>query len=153
MYTETLTQRFGLYNGIVPQTLNNAYANTSAVDMSLFKRVMFILYMGAVTGGGNIKATLQDSADGSTWPANDTLGAGPTLQEQALTTASAIVTFEIRADQMAAGKRYLRLNVGETGSENVLVACAVIADEADHKPGNANNGTHVGTNGKQDVQS
>ncbi len=153
MYAETLTQRLAFANGIVPQTLNNAYANTNGVDMSLCHRALFVLYLGSVTGGGNIKASLQESADNSTWQANGSAGSfsgsgGNNVQEAALTTANKITTFEVRADQLSAGKRYVRLNVGETGSQNVLVACVAFSDEGNHKPNNANNGTQVGT---QDV--
>ena len=150
MYTETLTQRLGISNPIQPQTLNNAYANTGSVDLSLFHRAIFELDIGAVTNGGSITASLQESADNSTWQANGTAGGftgsgGSNVQLTGLTTSNKVYTFEVRADQLSAGKRYVRLNVGETGSQNVLVACSAHGDEAVHKPGSANNGTQVST--------
>ena len=42
-------------------------------------------------------------------------------------------------DQLTAGKRYVRLQIKEVNSANALVAVAAFTDEADAKPGNANN--------------
>jgi hypothetical protein len=150
MYTEQLTQRLALANGIAPQTLNNARLNSDGIDMSLSRRALFILSIGAVTGGGSISAWLQESADNSTWTANDTAGsfsnsAGNNVSQTGLTTANKIVTFEVRAGQLTTGKRYVRLQIKETGSQNVLVAVAAFGDEGIHKPNNANNGANVGT--------
>ena len=74
MYNETITQRLALGNGVPPQVLNNAILNSDGVDLQKSKRAFFILSIGAVTGGGSISAWLQESADNSTWTANDTAG-------------------------------------------------------------------------------
>ena len=150
MYTETLTQRLGISNPIVPETLNNSYDSTGSVDLAQFRRAFFELCIAAITGGGAITASLQESADNSTWPANGTAGAftgsaGTGLQLTGLNTANRVYTFEVRADQLSPGKRYVRLNVGETAGQNVVVACSAHGDEAIHKPGNVNNGNKVTT--------
>ena len=150
MYTETLTQRLALMNGIAPQQLNNNRLSTDGIDMEMSRRAFFVLSVGAVTGGGSISAWLQESADNSTWTANDTAGsfsnsAGNNVSQTGLTTANKIVTFEVRAGQLTTGKRYVRLQIKETGSQNVLVAVAAFGDEGIHKPNNANNGANVGT--------
>ena len=54
-------------NGITPQTLNNSTQTTGAVDLSLAHRAFFALYLGALSGGASINATLQVSPDNSTW--------------------------------------------------------------------------------------
>jgi hypothetical protein len=101
-------------------------------------------------GGGSISAWLQESADNSTWTANDTAGAfsksgGSNVSQTGLTTANNIITFEVRAEQLTTGKRYVRLQIKETGSQNVNVAVTVVGDEGVRKPNNANNGNQVAT--------
>jgi hypothetical protein len=150
MYTEQITQRLALANGIPPQTLNNARLSSTGIDMSLSRRAFFELTIGAVTGGGSISAWLQESADNASWTANDTAGAfsgsgGANVSQTGLTTSNNIVTFEVRSGQLTSGKRYVRLQIKETGSQNVLVAVTAFGDEGDHKPNNANNGTAVAT--------
>jgi hypothetical protein len=150
MYNETITQRLALGAGIAPQTLNNARLNSDAVDLQLSKRAFFILSIGSVTGGGSISAWLQESADNSTWTANDTAGAfsnsgGNNVSQTGLTTSNKEYTFEVRTDQLTTGKRYVRLQIKETGSQNVLVTVAAFGDEANNKPGSANNASAVTT--------
>jgi hypothetical protein len=150
MYYETLTQRLALANGIAPQTLNNARLFSDGIDMQKAHRALFILSMGAVTAGGSISAWLQESADNSSWTANDTAGAfsnsgAANVSQTGLTTANNEITFEVRADQLTTGKRYVRLEIKETGSQNVLVCVVAFSDEANHKPGNASNGANVAT--------
>jgi hypothetical protein len=139
MYTEQLTQALGIVNPVHPQVLNNGTLNTAGVDMSLFKRALFVLDVGAVVNGGSVTATLQESSDQSSW--STLAGSGVSLS--ALTTASKVYTFEARADQMS--KRYLRLNVQETGGQNVNVCALGLGAEAIHRPGNTSNGTAVST--------
>lgn len=155
MNQETITQRQAQINGVYPQSLNNSRASTGGVDMSLFHRAFFTLYIGAVTSG-SISAWLQESADNNSWTSNDTAGdfsnsGGAQVSSTGNTTSSAIITFEVRADQLTAGKRYVRLQVKETAGSATIVSATAIGEEAGHKPANANNGTHCTTNGAQKV--
>jgi hypothetical protein len=148
MFMETITQRIGLANGSVPVTLNNARQSTDGIDMSKFKRAIFIVTIGA--NAGSISAWLQESADNSTWTANDTAGAfansgANNVSQTGLTTANKEYTFEVRADQLTTGKRYVRLQTKEVNSANVLIAVVAYGDEGDAKPGNANNAANVST--------
>ena len=150
MYTERITERLALGAGIVPQTLNNATANSDGVDLQMSRRVFFVLSIGTVTGGGSISAWLQESADNSTWNANGVAGTfsnsgGNNVSQTGLTTANKEYTFEVRADQLTTGKRYVRLQIKETGSQNVNVAIACWGDEGIHKPNNVNNAGAVTT--------
>jgi hypothetical protein len=151
MYTEKLTERVALGAGIPPQVLNNARLNSDGVDMSLSRRAFFILSFGAVTGGGSINAILQeDSVSNFANTVNDTAGSfsgggGNGVSLTGLTTANKEYTFEVRASQLSAGKRYVRLQIKETGSQNVNVACVCYGDEGIHKPNNANNASAVST--------
>lgn len=148
MYTETITQRMALMNGIAPQTLNNARLSSDGIDMQKSRRAVFILSIGA--NAGSISAWLQESADNSNWTANDTAGAfsggaGSNVSQTGLTTANKIITFEVRAGQLTAGKRYVRLQIKEVNSANVIVCVAAFGDEGVEKPNNANNGANVAT--------
>jgi hypothetical protein len=148
MYMETITQRMALGAGVAPQTLNNARLNSDAVDMLKSKRAMFILSIGAITG--SISAWLQESADNSTWTANDTAGAfsggaGGNTSQTGLTTANKLYTFECRADNLTSGKRYVRLQIKEVNSSNALVTVTAFGDEGNAKPNNANNASAVTT--------
>lgn len=148
MYTETLTQRLALANGIAPQQLNNARLSSDGIDLQQSKRAIFILSIGA--NAGSISAWLQESADNSSWTANDTAGAfsgsgGANVSQTGLTTANKEVTFEVRTDQLTAGKRYVRLQIKEVNSANVQVCVVAFGDEGVHKPNNANNAANVST--------
>jgi hypothetical protein len=139
-----------LMAGIPPQVLNNARLNTDGIDLQQSHKIMFVLSMGAVVGGGSINCWLQESADNSTWTANDTAGAfsnsgANNVSQTGLTTANKEITFEVRADQLTTGKRYVRLQIKETGAQNVNVAVVCWGDEGVHKPNNANNATAVAT--------
>jgi hypothetical protein len=145
MMTETITQRCAFANGIPPQTLNNASATTGAVDLSLAHRAFAALYLGALTGGASVNARWQESPDNAAWTdvAADTSLANVSVTGK--TASNKLETFEIRADQLAAGKRYVRLSVTETAGQNALVAALAWSDEGNHKPNSANNGTQVDT--------
>jgi hypothetical protein len=149
VYTETITQRLGLGAGVAPIQANNQALNTDAVDMSLFKRAFFEVQFGA-TVGGTVTLSLQESADNVSYPAAGTAspfsGSGGTNVQQALAppVAGKLYTFEVRADQLSAGKRYVRLNANVSANNN-LIAITAFGDEAVHKPGNVNNNTNVAT--------
>src|SRR5260370_3628851 len=133
MYTETLTQRLALANGIVPQTLNNGRLSSDGIDMQASHKAIFILSIGA--NAGSISAWLQESADNSTWTANDTAGAfansgAANVSQTGLTTANKEYSFEVRADQLTTGKRYVRLQIKEVNSSNVLVCLVALRGEA-----------------------
>jgi hypothetical protein len=133
MFTERLTQALSIAAApIQPQTLNNSSASTGngGVDMQKFRRVLFVVVTGTVTGGGSLSAKLQESADGSTsW--TDIGGAALT----AITASNKAASLEMRADQMT--KRYVRATLTETGSQNVVCACVALGGEAVEKPGSA----------------
>jgi hypothetical protein len=150
MYMERLTEALALYAGIPPQTLNNARLSSDGIDMQKSKRALFTLSIGAVTGGGSISAWLQESADNSTWTANDTAGAfsnsgALNVSQTGLTAANKETTFEVRFDQLTTGKRYVRLQIKETGAQNVLVAVVAQGGEGVQKPNNQFNAAAVAT--------
>jgi hypothetical protein len=159
MMMETVTQRQLIANGVPAQSLNGSRASTSGVDMTKCHRAFFTLYIGAVTAG-SISAWLQESSDNfnTDVPTNDAASAfanssGNGLSSTGNTTSSAIVTFEVRADQLTTGKKWVRLQVKEVNGSSTPVCVTAIGEEGNHKPNNAGNGTHVATNGSQNVVS
>jgi len=139
VYTETLTQRIGLMAPVNPQTINNQSKLAGGVDMSKFHRALFVVEIGAVTGGGSINLQLvEDTAIGL---GTNTNLAGTNTSMTGLTTANKQYTLEARADQMT--KQFLGLKITETGSQNVVVSVVALGDEANHKPGSAQNDASV----------
>jgi hypothetical protein len=157
MWTEQITQKLAISNGVVPQALNSSRASTAGVDMSASERAFFALYVGTVTSG-SISAWLQESSDNfnSDVPTNDAASpfsnsGGSNTSITGVTTSNSIVTFEVRADQLTTGKRYVRLQVKETAGSATNVCVIAVGDDSHHKPNSVNNGSHVSTNGAQKV--
>src|SRR5215475_4311459 len=108
-YTETGTQ------GIPPMDyilFTNAaaasYNSATPIDMSKFKRAMYVLSVGTITGAATLDARLQSST--TNFGTAHNISATNITQ---ITAANTIVTIEVRADQITganAGDRYLRLN-------------------------------------------
>ena len=141
MFTEQLTQALGFCTEVDPQVINNTSKTTGSVDMSKFKRALFVVNVGAVTGGGALTMQLVEDTQSSLATATNL--AGNNASQTGFTTANKLVTFEARADQMT--KRYLGLKVTETGSQNVNVCVIGFGAEAIHKPGSAQNAASVNT--------
>jgi hypothetical protein len=141
MYTEQLTQALGFATEVDPQVMNNNAKTAGPVDMSKFKRALFVVNVGAVTGGGALTMQLIEDTASNLGTATNLAGSNTSLT--AFSTANKLVTFEVRADQMT--KRYLGLKITETGSQNVNVCAIGVGGEAIEKPGNANNAASVST--------
>jgi len=141
MFTEQLTQALGFCAEVDPQVINNASKTAGGIDMSKFKRALFVVNVGAVTGGGSLNFQLVEDTQASLATATNL--AGNNVSQTGFTTANKLVTFEARADQMT--KRYLGLKVTETGSQNVNVCVLGFGGEAVEKPGSANNAASVNT--------
>jgi hypothetical protein len=141
MYTEQITQAMAIGPAVPPQVINNTSKTAGGIDMSLSRRAIFILEIGAVTGGGAITAQLVEDTQASLATATNLAGSNTSLS--GLNTANKQYTFEARAGQLT--KRYLGLKVTETGVQNVNVCVVAIGMEGVHKPDNANNDASVVT--------
>jgi hypothetical protein len=145
MYTEHLTQALAIAGTPVhPQQLTaTTTLTTGKVDLSLAHRCLFILDLGPFGGTSptcSAVLTVQESPDGTTWTNNGTVS---TLTVNAQNN---IGTSEIRADQLGAGKRYVRASVVFTiggTSPTIPVACLPLTGEAIHKPNSVNNDASV----------
>jgi hypothetical protein len=133
LYTEQLSQALAIpATELDPVSQGVATVTSGGIDMSKWRRCMFVLMVGAVGGAGTVDAKLQESAtSGGTY--TDISGGGITQ----VTTSNKIVTLEMRAGMMT--KQWCRLSV-TVGGNAVLIAAVGHAGEAIHKPG----GTAVG---------
>jgi hypothetical protein len=133
MYTEQLSQALSLAGtelDPVSQTIGTV--TSGGVDLSKFKRALFVLQVGSVGGAGTVDAKLQQSsqvASGYT----DIAGSNITQ----VTTANKIVTLEIRRDQLTGSNRYVRLSV-TVGGNACLISAVALGGEAVEKPASAN---------------
>jgi hypothetical protein len=142
MFTEQLSQALS-----IPANPNHAAAqtasfNSNSVDLSKFERCLAILDIGAVTGTGpTFDAKWQESPDNSTF--TDVAGFSNLAITQ-ITSGSQTKTMEIRASQLSAGKRYVRVAV-TIGGTSPSFTCAVIllGGEAHQKPASASDGNQV----------
>jgi hypothetical protein len=137
MYTEQMTQGVVIAGTPVhPQQLTaTTTLNSGGIDLSLFRRALFVLDIGTLGGTApTVSAVLQiqESADNATWSNN------PIIPTMTLSAGSNVGSAEIRAGQLSAGKRYARaqivFTIGGT-SPTVPVACLPLGGECDHKPG------------------
>lgn len=139
-FTEQLKER-QVVAVAIPGTVNNSTLTTgNGINMGIFRRARGILNVGSVTGGGSLNFKLRASAtQGGSFSDITNLTTNPTIT--GITTASQPNAIEIRADMMPAGKPWLRAEVTETGSQNVVVDLLLIADESAFKPGNQYQGS------------
>jgi hypothetical protein len=143
--SEQITQRLGIAAPVSNQTINSggtATVTTGSVDMQKFHRAFFLVEIGTVTAGGTVTLQLIESASANlSSPQAPQSVANTSLT--GLNTSNKQYSFEIRADQLDAGYRYVGLQATETGGHNVAVTVVGFGDEANHKPGNANNDSSV----------
>ncbi|MFL5245065.1 MAG: Bbp16 family capsid cement protein [Gemmataceae bacterium] len=136
MYTEQMTQGLSIAgNPIHPQSLaSGSPTGTGGIDMSKFRRALFILDVGAFGAGATVDMKLQESTDNATW--TDLAGTGVSIAQLAVGGGNnRLATLEARAGQLT--KRYLRALV-TVGTAATQVACLALGGEAVSKPGNQN---------------
>ncbi len=108
---------------------------TSALDMSNLRRARAFLHTGTLTGAASLTFALQASATSGGAYTNITL----TTQAVVLTTLTgddAWYAIEIRADQMPAGKPWLKALITNTAAADAVVDVFLIGDCASYSPGN-----------------
>jgi hypothetical protein len=132
MYTEQMTQALSVLGKLDPQSLA-AGTDTSItnIDMSKFRRLMFIVEVGSVGAAGTVDFKLQESkTSGGTY--QDISGTAITQ----ITATGKIATVEIRAEQLDAGYQFVRHSL-TIGGNAVLVGVVALGGEAVEKPGKA----------------
>jgi hypothetical protein len=137
MYTEQMTQRLAVADVINSQSVTNASVSSIGIDMSKFKRALFVIQCGSLGAAGTVDGRLQ-SAPASNFATVHNL-TGTNLTQ--ITANNALATIEVRADQVAgqnAGDQFVRLNL--TGGGNAVTVGAIgLGGDGDEKPENARN--------------
>src|SRR5947209_1268962 len=135
MYTEQMTQGLSIAGApIHSQSLAAATpTGTGGVDMQKFRRVLFVLDVGAFGASATVDMKLQESTDNSSF--TDLAGTGVAItQLLAAGGNNRLATLEVRAGQIT--KRYVRARV-TVGTAATQLCCMPLSGEAVDKPGNA----------------
>jgi hypothetical protein len=138
MMTEQLTQALSIQDAINSQTINNTSVESAGcIDMSRFKRAMYIVSLSSAGAAGAIAGNLQSCFE-SNFAANVHNITNSNLTN--LNTNNNVTSVEVRSDQVTqqnAADRYVRLVL--TGSGNIVTASAVgLGGEAVQLPGGQN---------------
>ncbi len=139
MYTEQLSQALSIPSNPTHPAAQTASFNSGSVDMQKFRRALFVIDVGAVSGTTpTLDAKLQESTDNTTF--TDLAGTNVSITQ--ITAANKTVTMEVRAGQLT--KRYARVafTIGGT-TPSFTMALIPIGGEAVEKPGSANDAAQV----------
>lgn len=127
MYTESLSESLAVVATIDPQSVGVGTANTDVIDLKLYRRVLFVLAVGALGASGTVDFAVRgDSASGGSFTTNIT-GKAITQLTKAGSDDNKQVVVEISAEEAAAqGFRYVRglLTVGTAASQACVVVLA-----------------------------
>jgi hypothetical protein len=119
-------------------TLNSggtASVLTSAINMANMRRARAFLHCGSLAGASSIDFRLQASATEGGAYTNITLTT-TAVALTAITTDNSWNAIEIRADQMPAGKPWLKAYVENTAAADAVVDVFIVGDCAQYSPGN-----------------
>jgi hypothetical protein len=132
---EQLSQGLTVVGKIDPVSQANGAGSglISGIDMSKIQRLLFVLQIGSVGGAGTVDAKIQESASSGSGYADCSSSAVGPISITQVTASNKVVTLEIRADQLSAGKRYVQLFV-TIGGNAVLIAGLALGAEAEYKP-------------------
>jgi hypothetical protein len=140
---EQLTQGLSVIDVLNSQSVTNASVNSSVgVDMSKFRRVLFIIQVPALGAAGTLDGRLQSSASSTFAAGVHNITNSNLVQINTGTTPgnNAIATIEVSADLVNfynQGDRYVRLNL--TGGGNAITVSALaLGGEAVEKPAKNN---------------
>jgi hypothetical protein len=132
MQQEQLTQALSVADVINSQSVNNTNVNSIGIDMSKFKRALFVIQCASLGAAGTVDGRLQSSAQSNFNVVHNIANSNLTQ----IVANNALATVEVRADQLTAGDQYVRLQL--TGGANAVTVGALgLGGEAIHKPGNA----------------
>ena len=128
MFTEEMTAAIAIADVINRTNNDNTNTNSIGVDMSRFKRGMYIIVN---TGGtGTINGRLQAALNANFNVLTNITGSNL----NATNTNNGVQTVEVRADQLSAGTKFVRLQL--TGSvAAVNVQALGLFSESHYKPG------------------
>ncbi len=137
MFTEQLSQALSCYDKIDPSNAAAGTATSTYIDMQKFRRCMYEIQIGAITGAGTLDAKLQTSANSNFNVAHDmTLGAITQVTNANPNSRVTLETTHEAVQQQNPGDRYVRLSVTVTAN-NVLYGATGWGGEAPQKPAKA----------------
>jgi len=126
-FTEELTQGLAIADVINRVNNDNTNTNSIGVDMSRFKRGLYIVINSG--GTGTINGRLQAAANANFNVLSNITGSNL----NATNTVNGVQTVEIRSDQLPANTRYVRLQL--TGSAAAVNVSALgLFGESHYKP-------------------
>src|SRR5262245_9129993 len=130
MYTEQLTQALSIAaTPVHPASVAPGTADTGGIDMQKFRRALFFLDVGVFGASATVDMKLQESIDTSAF--TDLPGTGVAITQLLQAGGNnKVVTLEVRAGQLSAGRRYIRARV-TVGTAATLIACLPLGGEAD----------------------
>jgi hypothetical protein len=126
-----MNERVALVGVINPAVQTVGTIDMSAIDLKYYRRVMFVVLAGNLSGGGVVDFKVQSSdASGGTY--TDVSGLAITSMNNADgTNKQAIV--EVTTDQLADGQRYVRGRL-TIATANSPVAVAAFGGDARYEP-------------------
>jgi hypothetical protein len=137
---EQMTQGLSINSVTNYQAVNNTSLNTAVVDMQKFQRVMFLGAVPSLGAAGTLDGRLQSNAKSDFSGTVNNIASTNLTQITTSTTPgnNAVFTLEVRADQLTAGDRYVRLQL--TGGGNSINVGPIIGlgGEAEFKPASQN---------------
>lgn len=138
MFTEQLTQALSIQGKIDPVSQGaGAVTIGSGVDMSKFRRAIFVLDVGAFGASATVDMKLVESTSSNMSSPSDVVGTNVAItQLLAAGGNNRLASLEIRAGQNT--KRYVGVTV-TVGTAATLIQVLALGGEAIQKPGNANN--------------
>jgi hypothetical protein len=135
---EQLSQALSVADVLNQQSVNNASVASAGIDMSKFRRALYVIQAGSLGAAGTLDGRLQSCKYSAFNSGINNIASTNLTQITTGTTPgnNAVATIEVRDDQLTAGDRYLRLQL--TGGGNAITVGAVgLAAEADYKPASA----------------
>lgn len=133
-YTNKVTEETAIVATITPASNSAATYLTGAVDMSLYRRVVFVFHGGAISGGATVDFKLRSSAtSGGTYA--DITGKAIT---QITSGSENIAQIEVTMADLAAGHRYVKgsLTIGTAAHVCGVKAYARIGRNKPESAGN-----------------
>lgn len=131
---ERLTDTLAVVSKLDPVSQGAGTVTSTSIDMAQYRRVMFILSVGAMTASSTVDMTIRgDTASGGTYTTAIT-GKTITQLTQAGSDSNKVVIVEVGADEVAAqGLRYIRASV-VVGAAASLVSLVALAGDIRYTP-------------------
>lgn len=135
MFTERLSEKLAIVATIDPasKTANTYY--TDDIDMKYWRRVIFILTLGAMTTNSTVDFSVVEGASASPTTAMSP-AKGITQLTAASTDDNKQVVVEVAVEELAAGSRYIRGKL-VVGTAATIVGVIALADVGRYKPESA----------------